>query len=446
VGQALVKWIFLFAVVMLFPTTLGLIRSDRHNVVRICLVLGASILLVGPSLWAAPVAWPLWPAPAKGTEVSFIDSIALALFFSMPKVRIPMSIKVSYLLICLALFISTCMAYNRIAALFYVWEFLRATLLFLAIARACANEPRAAMAFLNGLCVGMIGEAAWVVLQYVQHMERPGGSFGHSNTMGIAANYAVCPALALMLGSRRWLLPSATVLSGLICAVLGGSRATMGLFAAGIFLTVVLSIVHKSSSRKYAVLGAMTLLVIAAAPVMIWSVGQRSVESTISSDNDRAAMKDAASMIIADHPFGVGANQYVIIANTGGYSQRAGVPWNEANLRAPVHDTYYLVTAELGFVGLVGMLAMLGSFIALGFGLLRRSLPDDISELVPGLLATTIIVAIQISYEFTFMEFMLHDLCAINAGILVAIWARKRSLTSKSARLPVKQPTLSHAG
>src|SRR6185312_5281448 len=98
----------------------------------------------------------------------------------------------------------------------------------------------------------------------------------------------------------------------------------------------------------------------------------------------------AASMIIADHPFGVGANQYVIIANTGGYSERAGVPWNEANLRAPVHDSYYLVTAELGYLGLAGMLAMLGSFIALGFNLLRRSASEECSVLVPGLLATAI--------------------------------------------------------
>ena len=439
------KWIFLLAVVMLTPIVFGLIHSDRRNIVRICFVLGASILLIGPSLWAAPIAWPAWPAPAKGTEVSFIDAIAVALFFSTPRVRIPTSIKMSYVLICLALFVSTCVAYNRIAAFFYIWEFLRATVLFLAIARACAYEPRSATALIAGLCFGMIGEAVWVVLQYAHHLDRPGGSFGHSNTMGIAGDYAIFPALALMLGGRRWPLPCAAVLSGLICVVLGGSRASMGLFAIGIFVTVVLSIVHKSSSRKYAVLGAMTLLVIVAAPAMIWSVGQRSAEATASSDRDRAAMKDAAGMIISDHPFGVGANQYVMIANTGGYSQRAGVPWNEANLRAPVHDTYYLVTAELGFLGLAGLLAMFGSFIAIGFRTLRNSLSDGSSELVAGLLATTVIVAIQISYEFAFMEFILHDLFAISGGILVAILARTTS-PAQNAKAPARPPALSQAG
>lgn len=439
------KWIFLLAVMILAPTIFGLIHSDRRNIVRVCFVLGASILLVGPTLWSAPIAWPSWPAPAKGTEVSFIDAIALGLFMSTPKVRIPKSIKVSFFVICVALFVSTCVAYNRIAALFYLWEFLRATLLFLAMARACADEPSAAIAFITGICVGMIGEAGWVALQYARHVNRPGGSFGHSNTMGIAVNYMVLPALALLLGSRRWLLPSAAVFSALVCVVLGGSRASMGLFAGGIFLTVILSIALRSSPRKYAILGGVTLLVMAAAPVMIWSLGQRSAESTLSSDNDRAAMKDAASMMIADHPLGVGPNQYAMVANTGGYLQRAEVPWNEANLRAPVHDTYYLVTAELGFLGLAGLLAMTGSLILLGLKLLRQHLADPGSELVPGLLAATIVVSIQISYEFTFMEFVIHDLFAINAGIVVAIWTRTK-LRRTAGKPPAKPFKLSHAG
>jgi hypothetical protein len=91
------------------------------------------------------------------------------------------------------------------------------------------------------------------------------------------------------------------------------------------------------------------------------------------------------------------------------------------------------------------MLAMLGSFIALGFNLLRRSASEECSVLVPGLLATAIIVAIQISYEFTFMEFMLHDLCAINAGILVALLARKRVPSARTAKIPARRAALSHA-
>ena len=138
-------------------------------------------------------------------------------------------------------------------------------------------------------------------------------------------------------------------------------------------------------------------------------------------------------MMIADHPMGVGANQYVLVANTGGYSQRAGVAWNEENRAAAVHNTYYLVTAEMGFLGLAGFLAVFGSFIALGFRLLRRHLPDEMGELMPGLLATMIVVAVHISYEFVFMNSTLHYLFAISGGMLVAIAARAKSVAKGGA-------------
>ncbi|MEO8456053.1 MAG: hypothetical protein ABI454_12930, partial [Sphingomicrobium sp.] len=126
--------------------------------------------------------------------------------------------------------------------------------------------------------------------------------------------------------------------------------------------------------------------------------------------------------------------QYVVVANTGGYSARAGVAWNEANRAAPVHDTYYLITAETGFLGLIGLISILASFIAVGLRCFRRHIPDERGELVPGLLATMVLVAIHINFEFVFMHFVLHYLFAITAGMLVAVYAGATS-RAKAPRL-----------
>jgi O-antigen ligase len=270
-------------------------------------------------------------------------------------------------------------------------------------------------------------EAGLVVWQYLRGAARPAGNLDSANFLGLAADFAVFTTLSLMLGSRRFLWPAATLLAGFAIALLGGSRATLGLFGIGVILTTFLSIRHKPSSRKYAFAGAIAVLLLASAPVMIWAAGRRSEALKESSDAERSAMKAAARMIIADHPFGVGANQYVVVANTGGYSARAGVAWNEDNRAAPVHDTYYLITAEMGFLGLIGLLAILGAFIALGFRALRRHIPDERGELVPGLLATMILVAVHINFEFVFMDFVLHYLFAITAGLLVAVYAQAKS-------------------
>jgi hypothetical protein len=425
------KWVFLLALLIGTPALAGLLRSKPRYLVHTCFFLGASIFVIASKLWAAPIPWPAWPGPVKGLEVSFVDGISLALIVSTKGVRIPWSVKLSFLIYCFAIVVSTFAAFQPEAALFYAWQVFRTAVLLVAIARVCATERRAPVALLAGLGVGLVYEAALVIWQYLHGVERAGGNLG-PNFLGLAADFAVFTTLSLMLGTRRTLWPAAIVFAGFVTAVLGGSRAALGLFAIGVILTTLLSIRHKASSRKYAFAGALGLLMIASVPVMIWAASRRTEAAKASSDAERAAMKAAARMIIADHPFGVGANQYVVVANTGGYSARAGVAWNEDNRAAPVHDTYYLITAELGFIGLIGLVAILGSFIMLGLRCSRRHLPDESGELVPGLLATMVLAAVHIAYEFVFMDFILHYLFAIAAGMLVAIAARAK----KTARAP----------
>jgi hypothetical protein len=427
------------------PALTGLLRSQPRYLVHTCFLLGASIFLIATRLWAAPIPWPAWPGPVKGIEVSFVDGISVALIMSTKGVRIPVTVKLSFLIYCFAIVISTFSAFQPEAATFYAWQVVRTALLLVAIARVCVTERRAPVALFAGLGVGLMYEAVLVIMQYLRGVDRPGGNFGHPNFLALAADFAVFSTLSLMLGSRRLLWPAATILAGFITALLGGSRAALGLFAIGVILTTLLSIRHKKSSRKYAFAGALALLMIASAPVMMWAASRRTEAVKASSDAERAAMKVAARMIIADHPFGVGANQYVVVANTGGYSARAGVAWNEDNRAAPVHDTYYLITAELGFIGLIGLLGILGSFIMLGLKCFRRHFPDESGELVPGLLATMILVAIHINFEFVFMDFTLHYLFAIAAGMLVAVAARAKKPAKAPASVAFHAPVVSAA-
>lgn len=153
-------------------------------------------------------------------------------------------------------------------------------------------------------------------------------------------------------------------------------------------------------------------------------------------------MKLAARMMAMDYPLGVGANQYVVVANVQGYSQRAGVAWNPGSRAAPVHNAYYLVMAEMGYLGLLGFVGTIVSLILLGIReLRRRGIPGDSGELVPGLLATLIVVSVHISYEWVFMNFVPHYLFAISAGMLVALAARAKSAAKLTAPLQARLAT-----
>jgi hypothetical protein len=436
-----VKWVFLLAVLLSIPVLTRVFRNSEKHLVWGCFVLGAGLFLWVPSIWSAPIPWPGWMGPIHGLEVSCIDGLTIAMVLATKPVRIPLSVKLAFGLFCVGLAVSTMAAYLFMPALFYIVQVLRSLFLFLAVARVCGTVKYAPHALLAGLGVGLTYEALNATYQhYVNGVFRPGGNLGHSNFLGLASDFVVFPMVALLLSTRRF-WPAFVVVSGLMIAVVGGSRASMGLFAIGVMLTFFFSLVHGVSGRKVGFGLAVVLMLLAAAPAMLSSVHRRTEQSLTDSDLERSVMKIAAKMMIDDHPLGIGANQYVMVNNTGGYAERAGLAWNFNSRAAPVHDVYYLWTAELGWLGVAGALATIASLIALGFRKLRVRSDDEMNEIMPGLLATMIIAAIHMSYEWVFMTALLHYMFAVAAGLMVAVAARSpKSAQARPVMMPRAEP------
>src|SRR6185436_9983263 len=100
-----------------------------------------------------------------------------------------------------------------------------------------------------------------------------------------------------------------------------------------------------------AALGAMLMV-----PVVISSFDRRFADqaSLIASDyNERAAFEKAAGLMVSANPMGHGANHYVVAANLGGFNNRAGVIPIVGSQGANVHNIYFLVAAETGYLGLI---------------------------------------------------------------------------------------------
>ena len=105
--------------------------------------------------------------------------------------------------------------------------------------------------------------------------------------------------------------------------------------------------------------GGALLGLLVITPVLYSAIDRRTVEQREGSTEAREGMKAAARLIISDFPLGIGANRYVVVANVGGYSERAGLSWDPGSRGAPVHNSYYLVTAEMGWLGLAGLISLL---------------------------------------------------------------------------------------
>lgn len=429
------KWIFIAAILLLVPIITAVLRGRPQHVAHACFVLGVLPFFLNFHLYVAPISWAYWPGVVKGVEVSVLDALALAILLSTREhVRTPQSIKLFFCVYLLGLFVSTLAGQQAIPALFYGWQLMRAVLVYLAVTRAALVAPGAPIALVGGMAGSVLFESVVATWQYVHGSVQAGGTLGHRTMIGIMSHSAVMPAFALVLGgSRRW-WAAAVVVAGAVIAYVGASRATIGLYGLGLLITMILSIRHKSTGRKVAI-GAAALVTLAiVAPIMKLAIDRRPEQARVSSNEERHALIDAAHMIIADHPLGVGANNYVLVANIGGYSDKAGVSWFHESRSAPVHNSYLLVLAELGWIGLIGLLGFIGCTIGVGWKSLRRLRGGETSELMVGVLAAIIISAIHSAFEWITMDFRMHYMLAIDLGLMIGIVAAQSRVARSSTR------------
>jgi hypothetical protein len=425
-----VKWVFLLGLLIFTPWLTVHLKANPKHLLFAGFAIGIlPFLLSGLNLTASPIAWPYWPGPVKGMDISLIDGVALAVLLSTKRISTPVAIKDSFAIYALAVIISTAQSEVKMASFFYVWQLARTVLIYMAIARACVTVKGVPIAVVSGLCAGLVFQSGVALFEYLGGDLRAGGWFGHQNLLGMASHFGIFPAVALLLAGLYPIRAFVVVAAGLLIAFTGGSRATIGLFAIGLVFTWMVSVWHQPSGRKSAIGFGMVLALAVAAPVL-WSAVERRTDAERAGSNEmRAEMVDAAAMIISDHPMGVGPNRYVVVANTGGYAARAGIAWNPANREAPVHNSYYLVTAEMGWFGLLGLVSLLCSVVSVSLAAMRKAPAGIEGELLVGVTVSMIIFAIHAYFEWITMFYNIHYLAGITVGLIVGL----RALTARKA-------------
>lgn len=422
------KWVALLAFIAMVPILIGWLRANPQRAPIVWTFMGFLPFVMDPwHLIIAPVSWALWPGFAKGMELSLLDFIALAVFLRYQNVRAPspiMAILFGYIIVVLAT-----MAYSAVpmAAFFYAWQLARALVIFAAVARICQDE-RGAPALIRGMIFGLCIQAGYAIDQKLSGVTQAAGTFGHQNLLGMVSHFVVFPALAMLMVDGKQRAPLFGVIAGAIVVIFGASRATLGLAGLGFVLLLALSIIRKPTPRKSMIVGLGLVALAVATPLAFSSLKSRFEVAPISTDYDeRAAFEEAARMMIADHPMGIGANQYVIVANTQGYSDRAGVVWNQGSRGANVHNAYLLVWAETGLFGLVAFALLLLAPIRMAMRAAWQNRKDPRGDLVLGIGVCLVIVAIHCFYEWIFVVYPVQVMFAMDVGIMVGL-VRKMSL------------------
>jgi O-antigen ligase len=371
-------------------------------------------------LYMAAISWPDWPGFVKGAEFSVLDAIALSVYFSLPSARYPLPFRISMALYFVSALLSAFQTPVPLAALFYSWQLARMFLVYAAVARACSH-PRGAPALLAGMVAGLLlqaGVAAWG--RFVLGLVQSGGTV-HQNLLGVMSHFAVFPFFSLLLARRRDWLAATGTLVGLAVEVLTTSRATIGLALFAYACVFVLSALRQWTFRKAQILLVGICAIIVLSPLVVMSFERRFATEAPADYDERAAFQAAASMMISDHPLGVGANQYVVVANVDGYNRVAGVMAVPGSLVANVHNVYLLVTAETGYLGLITFVLLLLRPIWVAFLSSWRHPGDQRSDLLLGLGVALLTVYLHNFFEWIFVTFQAQYMFALDLGLVAGL-------------------------
>ncbi len=443
------KWVAIIIVLAVTVPFSAWLRRNPWAIPKVLMLMGfLPFVIYNFHLYMAAISWTEWPSYVKGVgifltawpgyvkgiEISALDLLALTLYLSLPGVRRPLPFRASMALYFFAVSLSTFSAEVPIAALFYLWQLARMFLVYAVVARACA-DPRATYALLKGMAAGLFMETGVVIWQrFGLEMIQPHGTVTHQNLLGIMSHFVVLPFFALLLVGRGGWLPAAVTLAGIPVEVLTASRGTVAVAALGYAVVFILSILRRWTSRKALLLLIGGLTVMAAMPLVIWSFGSRFTTGGIDTSLvERAAFETAAAMILSDHPFGVGANQYALAANVGDYNLRVvGIPTNPNDLLGNVHNVYWLVAAETGYIGIITFLLLLLRPLTVAFLCSWRNQGDPRGDLLMGLAVALFAVYIHSRWEWVSIDYEVQYMFVLTVGLVAGLaeqlgyWRRRR--------------------
>jgi O-antigen ligase len=417
-----VKWVALFIVLAaIMPLSVWLRRNPRFTP-KLWMLFG--ILPFGLSflhLYMAAISWADWPGYVKGAEFSVLDALALAIYFTLPAERSRMPFVFFMAAYFIAVVLSVAEARVPMASLFYPWQLARMFLVYTVVARA-TKDPRVAPALLAGMAMGLIMQAAISIwYRFGLNMLASGGTFESKNMLGLLSHFIVFPFFAMMLTGRSGRLPVIVVLAGLIVEFLTASRATIGLGAVGYSIVFFFSALKQWTRRKAIVMFIGAVCIAGLAPLAVASLEDRGTAALESSDEERVFLERAAAMMLSDYPFGIGTNHYVLVANVGGYNEAAGVAPVPGSDAANVHNVYWLVAVESGYLGLVTFVLMLLQPLIVAFRCGWRNRDDSRGDLLIGLGTGILMVYIHSFFEWIFVAYQTQYLFAMVIGLVAGL-------------------------
>jgi O-antigen ligase len=418
------KWAVLIIIATLVWPLSNYLRINPDRRLRVFAAAAfLPFVLTKMHLYMAVLNWG-WVGYVKGGEISLLDFIALSIYLSLPRPETRQPFRRTMTIYLAATALSAIWAIFPVAALFYTLQLARVFFVCVTVYRGVCADRRVAEAVLKGLAAGLFLEVVFAGWQRAHGVLQTPGTLASQNLLGMTSHFVIFPFFAAILGGRGGRLAPAVVVAGLVIAVLTASRGTIVIDCLGLATVFVLSARRQWTPKK-----AKILWVGAAAMAMFSVFAASSLQQRFhggpglglsEEDSERVRYKEAAAEMLAEHPMGIGANHFTLVANVGGYFTRVGETWG-AGRASNVHNVYWLVAAETGYIGLIAFVAFLIVPVIAALRCSARNPGDPRADLLLGLGCALLVVYLHSFEEWIFVVFDSQYLLAIVMGLIAGL-------------------------
>jgi len=317
--------------------------------------------------------------PDRGLEVNLTDLIALALAAALVARHTRRIQWLPFNTLWMAAFfavalLATLLAPWPLLGAFTLFKLVKAFLLFWVVVNALRTGVRPVAVWYGMAGIAGLMTVLAVKEKYLDGLYRINGPFDHSNSIPLFVNLILPVLLFWSLtgtGLPRRLASFATLASlGLAFAVVATmSRAGIALMGLGVAGALVLANRRAASRRVLATTALVAIAVLVGGGMAADSLLDRVRNAPESSEEARDEFNHAAGLMLDDHPFGVGLNQFShVLTTVPRYRDNLVVMANEEQ-GGVAHHIYRLTAAEMGWPGLLLFLVITGRFLWLA---LRR--------------------------------------------------------------------------
>ena len=432
------KWLVLVAFVAIAVGWVSFLRRYRRSTQITGALIGFLPFVLDPwHLIIAPFATPMWVGYVKGWQISLIDVLAIAVLVARG-LHGKTPLKWPFLIYIGSVLFAVSFAPYFNLAMAYPVQLFRMFIVFLAVSRIASSEA-GAKAVLAGMVAGLTLQCGLALKSILMGALQSGGTFGHQNLLGFATHPVLLMCFGLLLSGRWPRLAAWGFAIGCATVIVTASRGAIFVAGIGVALTLVVASLLHWTKRKAVFAFVTAGLMLVCVPLAQYSLDRRfAVQNShiFGEDGERLAFERAAKTMIKDHPFGVGPNHYVYIANRDGYSSRAGVAWASGSRSTNVHNSYLLVNAETGYLGLF---AFLGLFAGIALTLMRHARvyrSSGYSELYAGLACAFIAIAIHSKLEWVFVTFQAQYVMFIALGLGAGCVRQAQAMAPRAKRRP----------